>query len=429
MSPSADGSWIEHSTPQGIEQACFAENAQRFRQADTTPFMVSPLSDDLGLYGTGPNAEAILQGTYAIPPGTDPWAAELIRHLRMDERVASAPSVSLAIPTDLYQMGWRRSRERTSSGPSGVHFGHFIASCSHTLLAEFDACMANIPYATGYAPLRWRRGTDVELLKKPGNYRVTEMRTIILYEADFNQNNKLLGRSMMAHAESYHQLAPEQYGSRKGLSAIEQGLNKRFSFDLMRQKRLPGGLCVNDAKSCYDRIVHCVAMLAMRRLGVPEAPIRSMFEAIQRMRHHVRTAFGDSVTTFGGRDTDTPVHGVGQGNGAGPAIWAAVSSPVIEVMRSRGFGTEFVSALSGALVKFVGYAFVDDTDLCQTARSPTDSGTVVANCLQEALHCWAGTIRATGGQLFHRRATGYSLTLNGTTGYGSMLRSMTLRHL
>jgi hypothetical protein len=244
----------------------------------------------------------------------------------------------------------------------------------------------------------------VELLKKPGNYRVTEMRTIILYEADFNQNNKLLGRSMMSHAEHLQQLAPEQYGSRKSLSAIEQGLNKRFSFDIMRQQRIPGGLCVNDAKSCYDRIVHCVASIAMRRLGVPEAPIRSMFEAIQRMRHHVRTAFGDSVLTFGGRDTDTPVHGVGQGNGAGPAIWAAVSSPVIEVMRTHGFGTEFVSALSGALVKFVGYAFVDDTDLCQTARAQTDSGAVVAACLQEAVHCWAGTIRATGGAIVPQKS-------------------------
>jgi hypothetical protein len=404
QSQATDGTWIEHSSPQGIEQACFAENAQRFRQANNTPFMVPPLSEDIGLYGTGPNADAILQGTYVIPPGTDYWAAELIRHLRMDERVASNPAVSLSIPTALHQAGWKRSREKTSSGPSGIHFGHFIAGTSHPLLADFDACMANIPYATGYAPLRWRRGTDVELLKKPGNYRVTEMRTIILYEADFNQNNKLLGRSMMSHAEHLQQLAPEQYGSRKSLSAIEQGLNKRFSFDIMRQQRIPGGLCVNDAKSCYDRIVHCVASIAMRRLGVPEAPIRSMFEAIQRMRHHVRTAFGDSVLTFGGRDTDTPVHGVGQGNGAGPAIWAAVSSPVIEVMRTHGFGTEFVSALSGALVKFVGYAFVDDTDLCQTARAQTDSGAVVAACLQEAVHCWAGTIRATGGAIVPQKS-------------------------
>jgi hypothetical protein len=399
QSQSADGTWVEHSTPQVIEQACFAENAQRFRQANSTPFMVPPLSDDLGLYGIGPNADAILQGTYEIPTGTDYWAAELIRHLRMDERVAFSPSVSLTIPTQLHQMGWKRSRERTSSGPSGIHFGHFIAGSSHPLLADFDACMANIPYATGYAPLRWRRGTDVELLKTPGNYRVTEMRTIILYEADFNHNNKLLGRSMMSHAEELQQLAPEQYGSRKALSAIEQGLNKRFSLDIMRQQRLPGGLCINDAKSCYDRIVHCVATLAMRRLGVPKAPTCSMFEAIQRMRHHVRTAFGDSALTFGGRETDTPVHGVGQGNGAGPAIWAAVSTPVIEVMRNHGVGTEFVSALTGAIVKFVGYAFVDDTDLCHTARNATDSGAMVAQCLQEAVHCWAGTIRATGGAI------------------------------
>jgi hypothetical protein len=56
QSQSSEGSWVEHSTPQDIEQACFAENAQRFRQADTTPFMVPPLSEDSnGKTATGYN--------------------------------------------------------------------------------------------------------------------------------------------------------------------------------------------------------------------------------------------------------------------------------------------------------------------------------------------------------------------------------------
>jgi hypothetical protein len=259
--------------------------------------------------------------------------------------------------------------------------------------------MTNIPYATGYSPLRWRQGTDVELVKKPGNFRVTDMRTIVLFEADFNQNNKLLGRSMMANAEALQQLAPEQYGSRKNLSAIEHGVNKCLSMDLFRQKRLPGGMCINDAKSCYDRIVHPVASICMRRLGVPEAPIVSMLDTIQNMQHHVRTAFGDSLITTGGSPLDTPVHGVGQGNGASPAIWAAVSTPILEVMRANNFGTRFVSALSGQSIQFVGYAFVDDTDICQTAQDPSDTGIAVANHLQEAMTCWAGTLRASGGAL------------------------------
>ena len=112
--------------------------------------------------------------------------------------------------------------------------------------------MTSFPYSTGYSPSRWRRGTNVELVKKPGNFKVTDLRTILLFEADFNQNNKQLGRTMMAHAENLDLLAPEQYGSRRGLSAIEHGINKRMTFDLLRQSQTPGALCANDAKSCYD---------------------------------------------------------------------------------------------------------------------------------------------------------------------------------
>ena len=51
-------------------------------------------------------------------------------------------------------------------------------------------------------------------------------------------------------------LAPEQYGSQKTLTAIEHALNKWLTFDILRQQRLPAAWCANDAKSCYDWIVH-----------------------------------------------------------------------------------------------------------------------------------------------------------------------------
>jgi len=211
----------------------------------------------------------------------------------------------------------------------------------------------------------------------------------------------------MSIAEQHNQLALEQYGSRKGLTAIEHGLNKRLTFDIIRQLRRPSALCSNDAKSCYDRIVHSVATLSMRHLGIPEAPIVSMFRTIQDMKHHVRTSYGDSEQWIGGPEWTTPVHGVGQGNGAGPAIWAAVSMPVLNLMRSEGFGTHFRSALSDEDIRFVGYAFVDDTDLCETARGDDVSAAEVASRTQAALNCWEGGIRATGGAIVPAKSHWY----------------------
>ena len=95
-------------------------------------------------------------------------------------------------------------------------------------------------------------------------------------------------------------------------------------------------LCSNDAKSCYDRIVHSVASLAMQRMGIEQAPIVCMFTTIQRLDHYIRTVYGDSKLSFSGKLWTVPIQGVGQGNGAGPQIWAVVSTPVLNMLRAEG---------------------------------------------------------------------------------------------
>ena len=56
--------------------------------------------------------------------------------------------------------------------------------------------------------------------------------------------------------------------------------------DLLRQKRQAGTLCSNNAKSCYDQIVHSVATLSMRRLGASPNGVKSrkpLVESEQRL--------------------------------------------------------------------------------------------------------------------------------------------------
>ena len=82
------------------------------------------------------------------------------------------------------------------------------------------------------------------------------------------------------------------------------------------------------------------------------APINSMFETLQRACHHVSTDFGISKHSYGARQ-DLPLQSVGQGNGAGPAIWAVISTVIIAAMATQGHGFNLISALAGALVSFV----------------------------------------------------------------------------
>jgi hypothetical protein len=54
-------------------------------------------------------------------------------------------------------------------------------------------------------------------------------------------------------------------------------------------------------------------------------------------------------------------------------LWAVVSTPFLKDMQGKGFGTFFLASMSGKLIRFVGYSFVDGTDLIQTAQSPSNS--------------------------------------------------------
>ena len=83
--------------------------------------------------------------------------------------------------------------------------------------------------------------------KKDGNFWVDKLRTIILFDPEANQNFKFLGRAVMAHAEQHNQLAAEQYGSRKRKTAILHALNKRLTYDILRQTKTAEALCSNDA--------------------------------------------------------------------------------------------------------------------------------------------------------------------------------------
>jgi len=190
-----------------------------------------------------------------------------------------------------------------------------------------NAKLADIPLQTGFSLAHWRKGLNVMLEKVSGNVNMEKLHIILLFEADFNYNNKWLGRVIMFNAESTGMMANEQYGSCKHKSAIVQCLNKTFFYDLVRFQQQPAALCSNDAKSCYDRIVLLVAALCMCCLSANKKSVFSMILTLQQMDHHIRTTYGDSAKSGNRKKWGSPIAGIGQGNGAGPQIWAAVSSP------------------------------------------------------------------------------------------------------
>ena len=230
--------------------------------------MSPPLVNAVHYDGISAASTEILQGTFQ-DPSLHPHTAAHINELASPPGLPPWPISFLQITPQEHADAWRKAKEYTSSSPSGLHFGLWKTNATHPLLCELDKLMRAIPFRTGYSLRRWRHGVDVELQKDPQNWNIERLRTIVLIEADHNMNNKLLGRRAMEHAEQHQAIAPEQHGSRKRLSSMQASVNNRIMYDLMRQHRHGGILCSNDAKSCYDRIVHSVLSLSLQRLGVP----------------------------------------------------------------------------------------------------------------------------------------------------------------
>jgi hypothetical protein len=71
---------------------------------------------------------------------------------------------------------------------------------------------------------------------------------------------------------------------------------------------------------------------------------------------------------------------------------------VLKMMKDEGFGCMYKTSIEGKKLHFVGYSFVDDTDIIQ-AGQPGEPFQVLGMRMQAAMDTWEGGIRATGGAL------------------------------
>jgi hypothetical protein len=153
----------------------------------------------------------------------------------MPKQICSKGLFPDTVSTDNHRKYWRRSLETTALEPQGLHNSHYKAGAKSELVSQFNAALQNIPYHTGYGPKTWCNITDLAIEKARGVFLLHKICTIQLMAAEYNTNNKQLGRNMMHHAKSCKVLPEEHGGSRKDRQAAEQVLNKRLAMDITRQ--------------------------------------------------------------------------------------------------------------------------------------------------------------------------------------------------
>ena len=310
----------------------------------------------------------------------------------------NSPMIKNTWTLEDYKSGWRIKRERTSSGDSPTHVGHYKAAIKNDHIAKVHLELMNLASITGHSFHRWRRSLDVMIPKKVNSFQADKLRLINLMEPDFNFFNGMVSRRFMKEIESRNLAAKEQYGSRKGHSAIAHAINKVLTMDYLRVSKTKAIICANDAKSNYDRIVLRAAFITLRSMGLPAPTIAAMFNTIQQMKHYTRTAFGTSDKYYGGERWEENPDGVLQGNAFGPGIWVGVSTPILNMMRGKDYGIKFTQVLTGLVHHICGFAFVDDADLAQAAEHGESRHELLQKA-QAAINQWEGGIYSTGGAI------------------------------
>jgi hypothetical protein len=199
---------------------------------------------------------------------------------------------------------------------------------------------------------------------------------------------------------------PGGIAAKRGHRPVDCRLNKVLTAYIVRQQILPTALCSNDVRQCYDRIVHAIAHICLQIVGGHGHTCRVMLGTIQQMPYYVKIAYGTSATSYG--CVHIPLQGILQGNGAGPAIWMLRSLPLIQMLRTQGFGFRSKNLLTKKVYYFVCYTYVNDTDLVHTGISSTPP-TQIFEEIQSMLDHWEGGLHATGGALVPQKSYWYGI--------------------
>ena len=116
------------------------------------------------------------------------------------------------------------------------------------------------------------------------------------------------------------------------------------------------------------------------------------------MNHFIKTAYGDSRTSYG-NDTHNPLQGGGQGNGASMPFFVAITSILIPLLEQYVECITIYSAISLTVLSLIVIIYVDDSDFLIAARYPNDEPSKIVQRTQQAADIWQQSVHQTGGAI------------------------------
>jgi hypothetical protein len=368
-----DGTTRIVTEPTEVFNLILKRNHTHFSQATGTPFTTPPLSTMLGMCGETDIGQDILHGQAKPDLGTAcPFPETQVILDALQPFDPPAKTVPINVTNDDYRKFFRKWTESTSTSPSGKHLGHYKALLSLGLeqdppikpladaIIELQLQLSNVALTYGHVYDRWKQIVSVMIEKKPGLFLLEKLRTIHLFEADYNWLLGLVfGRRMVYGAEDQQHLFNGQWGARPGRSTEQPALYKTMSYEISRLTRTPLGTLDNDAKACYDRIVMSLALMICQKHGVPQSACMMVAMALITASYSIKTGFGVSEGTYSSTESQ-PTHGPGQGSRLASALWMIVSCICFSAMFNLCHGASFCDPRNHLVHRRTSDGFVDD---------------------------------------------------------------------
>ena len=407
-----------------IEIALCAENKKKFMEAYSSPFLQPPLIDQLSQTATTPTAMTILNGTYKSNPKLGKVTNDFIKQLKKPHQIIDKPDNDEECRIEEAIHYWKKKREKTNSSMSSRHIGTYKAlTFDNIKTLNMVNNIANTAFRIGEPLERWTYDLDVSLLKKPNKFRPSELRTIGTLEADFNQQASLHFSKRMMHQNILNMAIPPSQYAKKGNRAVEAAIVKVLFYDYLRLTKRNGAFITMDLRNCFDRMAHPITALSVQRLGVSANVTKCMIKTICRMKHYIRTAYGDSDWAYIGTN-EKPLQGAIQGNGAASPMFVAISCVILAYLESITKGIFVFSAISLTLFSLSAIMYVDDTDILIAADEIDQSIQEVQSKSQRAASAYQKGVQQTGGNVRPDKCRWYLVAFQWKAGKWSYIKNM-----
>ena len=390
---------VIHTDRDAIHNEILKRNAKHLQQASSTPFAKGRLRRELKWDGTGPLAEKILTGDILNEHRFSSAMQLYLESLKVND-LSRLNTIRPNLLLEDYQNFWKKKRESTVTSPFGLHIGHYKAATQNLKILEVHRRLLVIPFQIGLVPRRWRRTVQTMLEKEPGAPWIHRLRIIELFDAQANAGFQIfVGRRMMRQAVDKNLLSAESFGSTPGKMAVSAILQKTVSMDQLRIERRAGGLFDCDATGCYDRILPPVASVHLRALGLAHSIGTFLSRLMYKAKRYARTGGEVSKKNIATK-RNAVLHGIGQGNGGGPAMWIAHLTIMFAALSSVCVGFVMTCVTNIKKVTSVGTGYVDDVTLgLSLPRDEQQTEHMVHKKIKQMSQLWERLLYITGGKL------------------------------